>query len=315
MLDAADVSTAAKRISSFIRQTPLMRVDQTRHSISDGLQLTLKLELLQVTGSFKARGAMNRLLSMEKRDLARGIVTASGGNHGLAVAWASDRFGAPATVFLPDNAAPEKIEKLRQWGAQVKIAGTAWHEANAAALAYQASTGAQYVHPFADAMVIAGQGTLGLEILEQLPNVTTVLVAIGGGGLIGGLSLAIRARAPHVRIIGVEAKGSPVIAHSLANGYNTALDAVTTRVATMSCAKTSDLNFDLIRDNVDDVVLVSDEEMEEAARWLWFEMGLAADLSGAATIAALMHKKVTFSPAERVCAIICGAGTDGIARP
>jgi threonine dehydratase len=218
----------------------------------------------------------------------------------------------PATIFLPTNASPAKIEKLRAWGAATHIVGSAWHESNEAAQAFVRETGAVYFHPFADPAVVAGQGTVGLEILDQMPDVTTVLVAMGGGGLVSGVATAIKALAPHVRVVGIEATGSPVLLRALEAGRNVALDKVTTSVATMACAKTDDRIFDIVRDKVDEIVLVDDDEMLRAARSLWFEMGLAADLSGAAAIAALAESRVRLKQGERVCAIVCGAGPDAI---
>ena len=155
--------------------------------------------------------------------------------------------------------------------------GSAWKDANAAARQWVAETGAVYFHPFADPDVVAGQGTLALEILDQVPDVETILVAMGGGGLVSGIATAVKAVAPAVRVIGIEAAGSPVLLRSLEAGRNVSLDRVTTRVATMSGARTDDRIFEMVRYHVDEIVLVSDDEMQSAAHWLWFEMGLAAD--------------------------------------
>jgi threonine dehydratase len=307
-----DIRAAAARIEGNVRHTPMMAASNLKTPLAGGVDLMLKLELLQVTGSFKARGATNRLLSLERAELGGGIVTASGGNHGIATARAGFMAGVPATVFLPTNASPAKIEKLRAWGAATRIVGSAWHESNEAAQAFVRETGAVYFHPFADPAVVAGQGTVGLEILDQMPDVTTVLVAMGGGGLVSGVATAIKALAPRVRVVGIEAAGSPVLLRALEAGRNVALDRVTTSVATMACAKTDDRIFDIVRAKVDEIVLVDDDEMLRAARSLWFEMGLAADLSGAAAIAALAEGRVRIKQGERVCAIVCGAGPDAI---
>ncbi|QKC95728.1 threonine ammonia-lyase [Mesorhizobium sp. NZP2298] len=312
MIALEDIRTAAARIEGNVRRTPMMAAGNLKTPLAGGVDLMLKLELLQVTGSFKARGATNRLLSLDPAALKHGIVTASGGNHGIATARAGFMAGVPATIFLPTNASPAKIEKLRAWGAATHIVGSAWHESNEAAQAFVRETGAVYFHPFADPAVVAGQGTVGLEILDQMPDVTTVLVAMGGGGLVSGVATAIKALAPHVRVVGIEATGSPVLLRALEAGRNVALDKVTTSVATMACAKTDDRIFDIVRDKVDEIVLVDDDEMLRAARSLWFEMGLAADLSGAAAIAALAEGRVRLKQGERVCAIVCGAGPDAI---
>ncbi len=312
MIDIGDIRAAAARIDGKIRRTPMLEASNFLEPIGVAAQLTLKLELLQVTGSFKARGATNKLLSLPADALRRGIVAASGGNHGLGTARAGAMAGVPTTIFLPTNAAPAKIEKLKRWGATTRVVGASFTETNAAALAFAAEAGAAYFHPFADPLVVAGQGTLGLEIIAQLPDVDTVLVAIGGGGLISGIATALKSIAPAVRIVGIEAAGSPVLLRAVEAGRNIALDAVTTAVATMACAKTDDRIFEIVRDHVDEIVLVDDDEMRRAAQWLWFEMGLAADLSGAAALAALREGRVRVEPGERVCAIVCGAGADAI---
>ena len=312
MIDIEDIHTAAARIEGNIRRTPMIAATNLKTPLTGSIELMLKLELLQVTGSFKARGATNKLLSLDRAAMRGGIVAASGGNHGIATARAGFMAGVPTTIFLPSNASPAKIEKLEAWGAATRIIGSAWHESNEAAQAFVRETGAVYFHPFADAAVVAGQGTVGLEILDQMPDVTTVLVAIGGGGLISGVSTAMRALAPHVRIVGIEAAGSPALLRGLEVGHNVTLDEITTSVATMACARTDDRIFDIVRRNVDEIVLVDDAEMLHAAKNLWFEMGLAADLSGAAALAALAEGRVQVNSGERICAIVCGAGPDAI---
>lgn len=311
MIGIEDVQAAARRIGGHVRRTPMVDATQLKSPLGD-VDVRLKLELLQVTGSFKARGATNRLLAMDKADLAKGVVTASGGNHGIATARAAWMAGVPATIFLPSNASPAKIEKLKAWGAETRIVGSAWDQSNVAALDFVAKTGAAYFHPFADPHVVAGQGTVALEILDQLRDVDVVLVAMGGGGLVSGIATVMKALAPKTKVIGIEADGCPVLLRALEAGENVGLDKITTSVATMACAKTDDAIFEVVRDRVDDIVLVDDEEMRQAARWLWFEMGLAADLSGAAAIAALREGRVEVRPGDRVCAIVCGAGPDAI---
>lgn len=311
MIGIEDVKAAAERINGHVRRTPVMDATALMSPLGDA-NVALKLELLQVTGSFKARGATNRLLSLAKADLAKGIVTASGGNHGLATARAGWMTGVSATIFLPTNATPAKIEKLKAWGADVRIVGSAWHESNVAALDFAARTGAAYFHPFADPQVVAGQGTVGMEILDQMPDVDVILVAMGGGGLASGVATAVKALKPATRVIGIEAEGCPVLLRAIEAGENIGLDKITTSVATMACAKSDDAIFEIVRDRVDGIVLVDDEEMRKAAAWLWFEMGLAADLSGAAAIAALREGRVAVKPGERVCVIVCGAGPDAI---
>jgi threonine dehydratase len=311
MIRLADVKAAAGRIAPHIRQTPTIAVDATSEPVSDA-RLFLKLECLQPTGSFKVRGATNKLLTTPKAALGAGVVTASGGNHGLAVARAARMAGVAATIFVPKSITSAKVAKLEKLGARVEIVGEIWNETNAIALDFAAREDAAYFHPFADPAVIAGQGTVALELLAQCPDVDTVLVAIGGGGLISGMGIALKALKPSIRLIGIEPEGSPTLKASLDAGHVVRLPAVTSRVATMSCAETEPSVFEMVRDHVDDILLVSDEEMLEASRWLWFEFGIAADLSGAAGMAAIRAGHIAFGAERCVATLVCGAGPDGI---
>lgn len=311
MLTPHDIAAARQRIAGKVRHTPMLPATQMRNAL-DGLDVTLKLESLQVTGSFKARGAMNKVLTLSPDQIAKGLVTASGGNHGLAMARTGFVAGVKTTIFLPSTVVPDKVAKLRGWNADVQIVGSVFDEANEAALAFARETGAAYVHPFSDPLVVAGQGTVGLEILEDMPDCDTVLIAIGGGGLITGVATAMKAARPNIRIIGIEPVGSPTIKASLDAGHVVSLEAVTTRVATMACRRTDEALFAQVHDKIDEMVLVSDAEIEEAAKSLWFEFGLATDLSGAASLAALRTGRLTFRPGEKICALVCGAGTDGV---
>nr|WP_246519988.1 threonine/serine dehydratase [Ancylobacter lacus] len=292
-----------------IRRTPLLRFDRAREPFCAN-DLFLKLEFLQPTGSFKARGATNKLLTTPKEALASGVVTASGGNHGLAVARAAYVSGVAATIFVPSAVTAEKHQRLLSWGADVRVVGTVFDEANEAAQAFARERGAAFFHPFADPAVVAGQGTIGLEILEDLPDVDVIIIAIGGCGLMAGIATAVKALKPSVRLVGVEPEGSPTLHDSLAAGRVVRLPKVTTRVATMACGRTDDRVFDTVRPAVDHIALVSDEEMAAAARRLWDELGIAADLSGAAALAGLASNRIALRPGETVCALVCGAGSD-----
>ena len=309
MLTLADIEAAAARIAGRVRRTPLLD-PQPCDALPPGV--VLKLELLQVTGSFKARGALSKLLSLDEAAFRRGLVTASGGNHGVAVAYAGRQAGVPATVFVPANIAPLKAARIEGLGARLVIEGEVWDVANAAARRFAEETGAAYLHPFADPLVAAGQGTLALEILADAPDLDTLLVAIGGGGLIAGVAVAAKALKPGIRVVGVEPVGCPTLERSLAAGRVVELERVETVVPTLAARRTDPFNFEICRRHVERVVLVSDEAMREAAAVLWRELGLAADMSGAASVAALMSGAYRPAPGERVCAIVCGAGTDGI---
>jgi threonine dehydratase len=311
MIEIADIHAARERIAPFVRRTPIMDATLARDPLPVAAQVTFKLELNQVTGSFKARGAMNRLLGADRAEVSAGIVTASGGNHGLAVARTAKVAGVPAIIFVPETVSPAKVDKMRKWGAEVRIGGAEWSVCNEAALAYARTHGAAYFHPFADPLVVAGQGTLGLEILEQIDGFDMIVVAIGGGGLVAGLSTAIKAIRPEVRIVAVEPVGSPTMKACLDAGHVVSLPEVTSRVATMSCRRTDERVFEIARRTVSEVVLVSDEAMLGASQWLWHEYGIAADLSGAASVAALQSGHAAFAQSRKICAVICGAGAEG----
>lgn len=313
MLTLGAIEQAQKRLDGYVRRTPLMQVGPVKQPVSNSGKLYLKLECLQIIGSFKARGAVNKLLSLTPEEVERGIVTASGGNHGLGVAYAGWLAKTRTSIYLPTSTPPIKAQKLAKWGAQVILEGNVWDEANRAALAEAEKTGMTYIHPFADEAVIAGQGTVGLEILQDEPDMDILLVAIGGGGLISGISTAVKALRPSTKVIGIEPVGAPTLYESLRANRAIELPTITTTANTLAPRQSTELNLDIIKRNVDDIVLVTDEEMHETARWLWNEMNVAVELSGAAALAALYAGKVQADPQQKVCALVCGAGTDGLA--
>jgi threonine dehydratase len=299
----ADIEAARERIAPYVRRTPVTPLVQLKSPPPTEAKVTLKLECLQVTGSFKARGAMNRLLGTPKAETANGIVTASGGNHGLAVARTAYAAGVPATIFVPSGVSPAKVVKMQAWNASVEVVGDEWTVSNEAALSFAREKGAIYFHPFADPLVVAGQGTLGLEMLDDMPDMDAILMS--------GAATAIRARRPGVKIIGIEPVGSPTLKACLDAGRLVALPEVTSKVPTMTCRMTDQRIFETVRDTVDEIVLVTDEAMAEASRWLWFEMGVAADLSGSASLAALRQGVPALAGARHICALVCGAGAEG----
>lgn len=314
-----DIQDAFARIKERVRRTPLLRTRFIQNPPCKN-PLMVKLECLQVTGSFKPRGAMNAALQLSEEDLKRGIITASGGNHGLGVAYAGWSLGAKAVIYLPTSTPEAKAEKLKAWGAEVVIEGDVWDDANEAALARAEREGLTYIHAFADPAVIAGQGTMAVEMLKQSPGLDAIVVAIGGGGLISGIATAAKALKPEIKIIGVEAEGAPTLSESLRAGELVTLPGITTKAGTLAPRRSAERNFEIIRKYVDDIVLVSDEEMRTAAQWLWFEMGLGAELAGAASLAAVQAGKLAASKVDLpedalIATIACGSGTDGIALP
>ena len=307
-----DVRAAADRIAGLVRRTPQISAALCRNALPGNLPLNLKLECLQVSGSFKARGAMSKLTTLNDETKGRGLITASGGNHGLGVAYAGHAAGVPVTIYLPGNTPPIKADQLRRWGAEVRFHGDVWDDANREAVAVAESDGKTFIHPFADREVIAGQGTISLEVLNDAPDTDILFASIGGGGLISGTAMAAKALKPDIKVIGVEPTGAPTLRESVAAGELVELPTIHTEANTLAPRRSEEINLALIQKNVDEIVLVTDEQMRQAARWLWQEFGIGVELSAAASIAALQSE--VFSPDEgAVCTVlVCGAGKDGI---
>ena len=307
-----DVRAAANRISGLVRRTPLITATLNQDALPSASQLNLKLECLQVSGSFKARGAMSKLTTLNTAAKERGLITASGGNHGLGVAYAGHMANVPVTIYLPGNTPHSKADQLRRWGAEVRFHGDVWDDANRKAISVSECEGKTYIHPFADSDVIAGQGTISPEILTDAPDTDILLVSIGGGGLIAGTAMAAKALNPNIKVIGVEPTGAPTLRESVAAGELVELPEIHTKANTLAPRRSEEINLALIQKHVDEIVLVTDEQMSTAARWLWHEFGIGAELSAAASVAALQSEQ--FIPDEgAVCSlIICGAGKDGI---
>lgn len=301
------IEQARNTIAGQIRKTPMLDVEY-----ETGRIVSMKLECLQISGSFKIRGALNTVLGLEQKALKKGLVTASGGNHGLGVATAGAMTGTPTTIYLPESTPQSKVEKLREIATDVIVRGTAWDDANKLALEDAEAHAKTYVHPFADFPVMAGQGTLGLEILEEAPDLDILIVAIGGGGLISGVASAVKNLKPTVKIIGVEATGAPTLRRSVDAGQLVTLDKVDTRAGTLAPRRSEEINLAIISKLVDDILLVEDAEMLAAAQWLWRKCGVGVELSAAAALAVLQSGKLTPEPGQKTGIIICGSGTDGI---
>lgn len=306
-----DIETAAERIKPFVRRTPFIRARQEKTPLRSG-ELLLKLENLQATGAFKVRGAVNTLFSLDKTSRNRGVVAASGGNHGIAVAYAAHRAGTQARIFVPEIVNPAKTAQIERWGGLVTIVGKTWDDAQAEAQNKAEAENLVCVHPFADETVLAGQGTMGLEMMKQSSHCDVFVMSIGGGGLISGVASAIKQKKPGARIVGVEPIGAPTLTKSLEAGEPITLPSIQTQAVTLAPRRSHARNFGIIQELVDEIVLVSDEEMTKAARWLWQEFGQAAELSGAAAVAAVATRKVTARDDQSIGCVICGAGADGL---
>ena len=301
MLTIDDVEGAAARIQGRVRRTPVMAKD-------DGGWF--KLELTQHTGTFKARGAMNRVLSAQEAgelDPAVGIAVASGGNAGLANAWAARSVGVPATVFVPSIASPAKLERLSAYGAHVVVAGDEYAHAQEAVLEHVARTGAVLCHAYDQPEICAGAGTLGLEIVEQCPDADTVLLAVGGGGLIAGVATAVGDRA---RVVGVEPELAPTLHEALAVGEPVDVPVSGVAADSLGARRIGAIGWAVARREGVGSVLVTDDAIAEARRWLWREHRLVVEAGAAAPVAALMTGAYRAESGERVVVVLCGANTD-----
>jgi len=300
----ASIEAAARDLARYLPPTPLQY--SRAFTVKTGCHVHLKIEGVQPVRSFKVRGALNKVIHTPPEVRSQGLITASAGNHGQGVAHAALTFGIPATVFVPLNANPLKVEAIRRLGAKVVQAGSSYQEAADAALLEQAQSGATYVHAYDDADVISGQGSVAVELARDLPDFETVIVPIGGGGLVAGIAAYLKEARPGVRVIGVEPTGAAGMHASVAAGRVVTLPAVRTIADGLAASRPGTLTFDLVRRLVDEILLVEDEEMLRAIR-LYFEWEhLLAEPAGAAALAALLCRYRP-SPGERVVVILSGA--------
>lgn len=304
MITLHDIQAARERISAHVRHTPMLDLPNTLTDLP--YHLRLKLENAQVVGSFKPRGVFNTLLQMDNETRTRGVVAASGGNHGLALAYAAKRLSVPATVFLPESATPDRVARVQAWGAEVIRVGANWNDTHAQATAYAAEHNLPYVHPFDADKTLAGQGTLALEILEDTPDVDCILIAIGGGGLIAGMALALKTLKPDIRIIGIEPTGAASMKAAVEAGRVVDLPVVNTIADTLAPRAVSDLTLALTQQYVDEIVLVSDAAMVEGMRWLWKNTNQLVEPSGAAAVAAIQTGAVDVTGYACPVALVCG---------
>ena len=307
MFTVVDVQAARERITGRVHHTPLMPV--TRIGAPHGISLSLKCESLQKTGSFKVRGALNALLALESDQRSRGVITVSAGNHAQAIAYAAAVTGAKATVVMPASAQRLKVEASRGYGAEVVLHGANSIESFAHARQLEQERGLVFVHPFDDIPVAAGAGTVGFEILEAT-EVDVLVVSVGGGGLISGIATVARTRSPKTRIVGVEPIGAAVIRKSLDAGKPMRLDRIDTIADGLTAPMAGELTFPTIQKLVDDVVLVSDDEIRAAMREILVSAKLVAEPAAAAAVAAVMQGRVGAKKGDRVVAVLSGGNVD-----
>ena len=300
-----DIQTAYKRIKPYVRRTPMIRIDAADFGVALDTPVALKLEFLQHSGSFKPRGAFNNLLS--RKVPAAGVAAAAGGNHGAAVAYAAQRLGHKATIFVPDVSSPVKIARIKSYGADARVGGARYADALERCEAFIGQSGALSVHAYDAPETVAGQGSVGLEWQEDAPELDTVLVAVGGGGLIAGIA-AWYGRT--VKVVGVEPEGSRALHASLEAGSPVDVTVESVAADSLGARNTGQLVYDIAKANVDHVALVPDDAIVEAQRLLWDRLRVAAEPGGAAALGALISGRYQPKAGEKVGVLLCGANVE-----
>ena len=294
------------RIASHIRRTPVVEVDGADFDLNLSA-LTLKLELLQHAGSFKSRGAFNNLLT--RKIPPAGIVAASGGNHGAAVAFAAMKLGIPAKIFVPSVASPAKIQQIQAYGADLVVGGERYADALLASEAWISHSGALPIHAFDQVETLLGQATVGLELEQQAPKLDTLLVSVGGGGLIAGIAAWYRGK---IKIVGVEPELAPTLTRAFAAGRPVDAEAGGIAADSLAPRRVGELVFPIAKQFVSGTVLVTDEALREAQRSLWKNLRIVAEPGGAAAFAALLSGRYLAQPNERIGVLICGGNTTAV---
>lgn len=300
------IAATAGVIRPHVRRTPMLSIDGADIGVGAG-PIALKLELLQHAGSFKTRGAFANLLTREvPKD---GVVAASGGNHGAAVAYAAKALHVPAKIFVPSISSPAKVERIRSYGADLVVGGAAYADALSASETWAHASGALRVHAYDQRETLLGAGTLGLEFEEQVSGLDTVIAAVGGGGLLGGVAAALAGR---VRVIGVEPEGCPTLTHALAAGRP--VDAPVGGIAadSLGARRVGDLMFPIAQAHVARVVLVSDDDIRRAQRMLWSACRIVAEPGGSAAFAAVLAGRYVAQPGERIGIVVSGGNTTAV---
>ena len=303
MLTLDMILEAQASLRGIARHTPLDPAPKL------GENVYIKAENLQLTGAFKLRGAYNKILSLSPEEAARGVIACSAGNHAQGIAYSAAKLGIRSVICMPAGAPISKIEATRAYGAEVVLVPGVYDDAAREAERLTREHGYTFAHPFNDPAVIAGQGTIGLEILEQLPDVAQVVVPIGGGGLISGIAYAIKHLKPSCRVIGVQAEGAPSVEHSIRQGRPVELEQVSTIADGIAVKRPGDLTFQLCREYVDEIVTVAEDEIASAILALMEVQKTVAEGAGATPVAACMFRKVDTSAGKTVC-VVSGGNVD-----
>jgi threonine dehydratase len=305
LIEESAIRQAAARLREWLEPTPLVRSRPL--SERTGANVYLKLDMLQPTHSFKVRGAFNALARLPPAQRAQGVITASGGNHGLAVAYAARTLGLRALIFLPAPTSDIRIRAVEAAGAEVVLHGAAWDEANVRALEVAAQTGMTYVHPFDNADVMAGQGTLVSELVDQLPRIDALVASIGGGGLLSGILSAVHAYTPRTRVIGVETEGANSMYQSWKAGHIVELPRITSIAETLGARRTTPRPFDIVTRHAADLVTVTDEQAIRALLRLLRDEKLLTEPAASCSVAAVIEGKIPVRRDEHLVIVLCGA--------
>jgi len=305
---AGAFAEARARMEPHVRHTPLL----TSRVLSErtGFDVRLKAELFQRTGSYKVRGPLNKFTFLTDEQKRRGVICSSAGNHAQGVAFAARVHGIHAVVCMAENATPSKIEATRGYGADVVLHGTIWDEANERARELVAEKGYTYIHPFDDEQLMLGQGTVGLEIARDWPEVDVVVVPIGGGGLISGIAMALKSRNPAVRVVGVESSGAPGMKRSVEEGRLVTLDRVDCVIDGLRVKRVGEKTFEVVRRYVDEIVALPDRDIFEAVRWVMHYAKLVPEGAAAAPVAALLAGLVQAPAGSRVACVLSGGNVN-----
>lgn len=304
----SDFAAARARMEPHVKHTPLL----TSRVLSErtGFDVRLKAELFQRTGSYKIRGPLNKFPFLTEEQKRCGVICSSAGNHAQGVALAAKIHGIRAVVAMAENATPSKIEATKGYGAEVVLHGRIWDEANEKALELVRTEGLTYIHPFDDDQLILGQGTVGLEIVKDWPDVDVIVVPIGGGGLISGISMAAKAHNPKVRVIGVESSGAPGMQRSVAEGHLVTLDRVDCIIDGLRVKRVGSRNLEIVRQFVDEIVTLPDEQIFDAVVWIMHYCKLVPEGAAAAPVGALLQKLVDVPSGSRVACVLSGGNVN-----
>ncbi len=308
MIGLREVQAARERVRESVYLSPCARTETL--SRLAGVSAFLKLENLQMTGAYKERGALNKLLTLGPAERARGLIAASAGNHAQAVAYHAGRLGVSATIVMPETTPIMKVANTRGHGARVVLAGSNYDEAYSEARRLEREEGLTFVHPFDDEAIIAGQGTLGLEVMEQVPGLDAILVPVGGGGLVSGVAAAVKGLDRSVKVFGVEAEVLACMQAAVEAGELVTLEAASTLADGIAVKRAGEITFEHVQSLVDDIVTVSEEEIASAILYLLEKEKTVAEGAGAVGVAALMHHRLRDLAGKRVVAVVSGGNID-----